>query len=129
MFFSSSTPKHEKGHGLVEYVILLALVAVLAIGTITILGNKSCNTFSYIHNSLPNSGTPSNTDCKAAVANLTTYNSEHAAIAAVCAGKPKKTNYFLYSMEINVNKTYLSSLTSLNPTPSGYKAEGMDQCD
>ena len=123
-----SISKHEKGQGLVEYVILIALVAVLAIVSITVLGDKNCNTFNSVNNSLPNSGTPSSTGCKAAGTNLTTYNNEHAAIAAVCASKPKKTNYFLYSKEINGNKTYISSLTSLSPIPLGYKLEGMDQC-
>ena len=124
-----STSKHEKGQGLVEYVILLTLVAVLAIGTMTIMGNKSCNTFSSINNSLPNSGTSSSTGCKAAGTNLTTYTNEQAARNAVCASKPKQTNYFLYSREINGNKTYISSLTSLSPTPLGYQVEGMDQCE
>lgn len=129
MLYIFSTSKHEKGRGLVEYVILLALVAVLAIGTMTIMGNKNCNTFDSINNSLSNNDAPSSTGCKAADANLTTYKSEHAAIAAICAGKPRNTNYFLYSREINDNKTYIASLTSLSPTPSGYKVEGKDQCE
>jgi len=123
--FSISKSKYEKGQGLVEYAILLTLIAVLAIGTIAVLGNKNCNTFNSINNSLGNAST---TGCKAAGTNLTTYNSEQAAISAVCAGKPKKTNYFLYSREIGGNKTYIPSLTNLSPIPLGYQLEGMDQC-
>ena len=43
----------EKGQGLVEYAIILALVAIVVIAVMRILGPKIGNTFSTISNSLP----------------------------------------------------------------------------
>jgi len=43
----------EKGQGLVEYAIILALVAIIVIAVMRILGPKIGNTFSTINNSLP----------------------------------------------------------------------------
>jgi pilus assembly protein Flp/PilA len=44
----------EKGQGLVEYAIILALVAIVVIAVMRILGPKIGNTFSTINSSLPN---------------------------------------------------------------------------
>jgi len=44
----------EKGQGLVEYAIILALVAIVVIAVMRLLGPKIGNTFSTINNSLPN---------------------------------------------------------------------------
>lgn len=43
----------EKGQGLVEYAIILALIAIVVIAMMTLLGNKVNNTFSEISNALP----------------------------------------------------------------------------
>ena len=43
----------EKGQGLVEYAIILALVAIGVIAVMRLLGPKIGNTFSTIANSLP----------------------------------------------------------------------------
>ena len=43
----------EKGQGLVEYAIILALIAIVVIAVMTILGQKVKNTFNSISNSLP----------------------------------------------------------------------------
>ncbi len=43
----------EKGQGLVEYAIILALVALIVIAVVRLLGPKIGNTFSSINNSLP----------------------------------------------------------------------------
>jgi pilus assembly protein Flp/PilA len=43
----------EKGQGLVEYAIILALVAIVVIAVMQILGPKIGNTFSTINSSLP----------------------------------------------------------------------------
>ena len=48
MLFS---PK-EKGQGLVEYAIILALVSIVVIAVMRLLGPKIDNTFSSINNSL-----------------------------------------------------------------------------
>ena len=50
-FFSPS--KQTKGQGLVEYAIILALVAVIVIAVVRVMGPGVGNTFSTINNSLP----------------------------------------------------------------------------
>jgi pilus assembly protein Flp/PilA len=47
-----SAPK-EKGQGLVEYAIILSLVALIVIAVVRLLGPKIGNTFSSIASSLP----------------------------------------------------------------------------
>ncbi|HJS21007.1 MAG TPA: Flp family type IVb pilin [Anaerolineales bacterium] len=47
-----SAPK-EKGQGLVEYAIILALVAIVVIAIMRLLGPKIGNTFSSISSSIP----------------------------------------------------------------------------
>jgi len=42
----------EKGQGLVEYAIILVLVAVLLVALVRLLGPQVGNTFSMINNSL-----------------------------------------------------------------------------
>ena len=42
----------EKGHGLVEYALILVLVAIVVIAALMILGPIIGNTFSTINNSL-----------------------------------------------------------------------------
>jgi len=44
----------EKGQGLVEYAIILALVAIVVIAIMHLLGPQIGNTFSTIASSLPN---------------------------------------------------------------------------
>ena len=43
----------EKGQGLVEYAIILALIAIVVIAVMTTLGQKVNNTMSNIGNLLP----------------------------------------------------------------------------
>jgi len=43
----------EKGQGLVEYAIILALIAIVVIVVMGILGKKINNTFNSIQTSLP----------------------------------------------------------------------------
>ena len=43
----------EKGQGLVEYAIILALVAIVVIAVMRLLRPKIGNTFSTINSSLP----------------------------------------------------------------------------
>lgn len=44
---------NEKGQGLVEYAIILALVAIIVIAVLRLMGPKLGNTYSTIQNSLP----------------------------------------------------------------------------
>ena len=43
----------EKGQGLVEYAIIIALIAIVVIAAMTYMGKKVNNTFSNIGNLLP----------------------------------------------------------------------------
>ena len=43
----------EEGQGLVEYALLLALIAVVCIGVITSLGTRVSETFDSIRDALP----------------------------------------------------------------------------
>ena len=43
----------EKGQGLVEYAIIIALIAIVVIAVMTYMGKKVNNTFSNISNLLP----------------------------------------------------------------------------
>ena len=43
----------EKGQGLVEYAIILALVAIVVIAVMRLLGPTIGNTFSSINDSIP----------------------------------------------------------------------------
>ena len=46
--------RNEKGQGLVEYALILVLVAIVVIAALMILGPIIGNTFSTINNSLAN---------------------------------------------------------------------------
>lgn len=43
----------EKGQGLVEYAIIIALIAIVVIAIVGVLGKKVNNSFNSITNSLP----------------------------------------------------------------------------
>ena len=45
--------KDEEGQGLVEYALLLALIAIVSIAVIRTLGTKVRNTFSTVRDALP----------------------------------------------------------------------------
>ena len=47
-----SSKKQEKGQGLVEYAIILALIAIVVIGVMTTLGGKVNNTFGRVSSGL-----------------------------------------------------------------------------
>jgi pilus assembly protein Flp/PilA len=56
MYRRSSNKKHEKGQGLVEYALILVLVAIVVIATLMILGPIIGNVFSEINSSLSGIG-------------------------------------------------------------------------
>ena len=45
---STSNKRHEKGQGLVEYALILVLVAIVVIGALTVFGPTISNTYSEI---------------------------------------------------------------------------------
>ena len=47
----------ERGASLVEYVLLVALIAVVCIAAISFLGNESSSTFSEVGRSIGDAGT------------------------------------------------------------------------
>lgn len=49
MFFAIQ----EKGQGLVEYAIILALIAIVVIAVMRLMGPKLGNTYSLISSSIP----------------------------------------------------------------------------
>ena len=49
MFFAAE----ERGQGLVEYAIILALVAIIVIAVMRLMGPKVGNTYSQISSSIP----------------------------------------------------------------------------
>jgi pilus assembly protein Flp/PilA len=52
MFSSSSKKKNQKGQGLVEYALILVLVAIVVIAALMFLGPIIGNVFSKVNNSL-----------------------------------------------------------------------------
>jgi len=44
--------KDEKGQGLVEYALILVLIAVVVIGVLTILGSNVSSTFQAINSTI-----------------------------------------------------------------------------
>jgi pilus assembly protein Flp/PilA len=48
--------KHEKGQGLVEYALILVLVAIVVIAALTLLGPTISSTFSSVNTSLTGAG-------------------------------------------------------------------------
>lgn len=42
----------EEGQGLVEYALILVLIAVVVIGIVTLLGNKASSVFSQVNSGL-----------------------------------------------------------------------------
>ena len=53
---SVSSKKNEKGQGLVEYALILVLVAIVVVGALTVLGPRVGNVFSDINNSIAGTG-------------------------------------------------------------------------
>lgn len=86
-----SNKKQEKGQGLVEYAIILALIAIVVVGVMTVLGKKVCNTMNGVSNSL-DGGSGNNCGVAAAAAPAATAPPAliqgDAARAEYCAERP-----------------------------------------
>ncbi len=54
--FFSPSGQSNRGQGLVEYAIIIALVAIVVIAVVRVMGPNVGNTFSTINNSLPGEG-------------------------------------------------------------------------
>lgn len=49
---SVSSLKNEKGQGLVEYALILVLIAIVVIAIMTAMGEKTCQAFSTVNSAL-----------------------------------------------------------------------------
>ncbi|MGD8403710.1 MAG: pilus assembly protein [Anaerolineales bacterium] len=56
MFYTSGLVKKEKGQGLVEYALLLVLIALVVFAVLMLLGPVVANVFSTINSSLSSFG-------------------------------------------------------------------------
>jgi pilus assembly protein Flp/PilA len=45
--------RFERGQGLVEYALILALIAVVVFAVLALLGSKVANKFNQLNNSIP----------------------------------------------------------------------------
>jgi len=119
-----SSKKNEKGQGLVEYAVILSLVAIVVIGVMTTLGKKVCNTMDGVNNSL-DGGSGSNCGSVAAAApsgpqdfgNTQWKNGFDTAtpINNYCASEGSGTSYNLYSVN---GGSYTYYIASGYPQPS-----------
>ncbi len=50
----ASVLKRQEGQTLVEYALLLVLIAIVVITAVSVLGKKACNVYSSIGSSLSN---------------------------------------------------------------------------
>lgn len=50
----ASLLKREEGQTLVEYALLLVLIAIVVIAAVTLVGKKACNVYSVIGSTLSN---------------------------------------------------------------------------
>ena len=92
-----SNKKQEKGQGLVEYAIILALVAIVVIAVMRVMGPKVGCTFSSINNSIPGGSGSSGSNCGGADAFATTWSAPrmgaYYAGEQFCVGKPTGTAF------------------------------------
>lgn len=56
--FSRRVTRTDEGASMVEYALLLALIAVVCIGAVTMLGNSASDKFTTVGDSVSNAGTP-----------------------------------------------------------------------
>jgi pilus assembly protein Flp/PilA len=113
----------EKGQGLVEYAIILALVAIVVIASMKFLGPKISCTFDKINNSLPGQSGSSSSDCGTASqpsgpSGQNFHNgvawSDYTQASAVnhyCSdyGLPSGTGYNLYKDETSTGTYYVAT--------------------
>jgi pilus assembly protein Flp/PilA len=103
MNFSSSKSKKEKGQGLVEYALILTLVAVVVIAVLMALGPKISGIFSSINNSVSCTTTacPKNFGNSYNVSAVT----QNGAVSLYCTNEGSGTGYNIFSN----NGTYLAN--------------------
>jgi pilus assembly protein Flp/PilA len=50
--FAQTLMTHDKGQGMTEYALILALIAIIAVAALTLLGGKITSALSTVSNSL-----------------------------------------------------------------------------
>jgi pilus assembly protein Flp/PilA len=55
-FLQARLARNDRGASLVEYVLLVALIAAVCIGAITILGHSASSTFTSVGNAVSGAG-------------------------------------------------------------------------
>ena len=124
MFSLSSASKHEKGQGLVEYAIILALVAIVVIAVMSVFGQKTCFALNSVANALPGEGsmdacgTPYDAgDTGGSNLNPEGYDNPHAVIDAYCAGSSSGSQLDIY---VNDEYTRGMPVTTGGSAPAGF---------
>jgi pilus assembly protein Flp/PilA len=111
-----SNKKNEKGQGLVEYAIILALIAIVVIGVMTTLGKKTSKSLSKVSDAL----------------GPTAYSSISDANASFCAGNPgAMPAYFSNSSgQYTVTEWTGFPLSDYPSAPTGYEpiSGGWSKC-
>jgi pilus assembly protein Flp/PilA len=127
--FKTSHNKKEKGQGLVEYALILVLVAIVVIAVLMLLGPIIGNVFSTINGSLSSfsGGGGVAADPYAAYADdimaSGTWNAQDA-INQWCYGKPSGTPYKHYYWGIGSNLLGGANTSA----PSNYYLYGTGSC-
>jgi len=112
--FSKSSKKNEKGQGLVEYAIILALVAIVVIGVMSVLGNKVSCTFTGISNSLDGSNGSCGNEAPSGPQDFGTSQWKNGFDQATpvnnfCASEGSGTGYNMYSIDGGGYTYYIAS--------------------
>ena len=115
----SKSIKNEKGQGLVEYAIILALVAVVVIAVMSIFGEKICTTMESVSNSLPGEGNSVSVCGKVADApsgpqdfGSTQWKNGFDTATPInnfCASEGSGTGYNFYSIDAGTYSYYIAS--------------------
>ena len=93
MYSFHSRPKQEKGQGLVEYAIILSLVAIVVIGAMRILGPKVSCTFGTINSSLPGENGGSTDACESSLPTSSGLATKFTSTFTGCSGTCTDTTF------------------------------------
>ena len=100
----------EKGQGLVEYALILVLIAIVVIAAMQALGTSVDGTFSNVNSAL----------------GMSAYDGPDPAAEAFCADKPDGTQFTWYT-DVETGNDWIA-LPYGNPSPSGYQSLDGNEC-
>lgn len=127
-----SKSNQEKGQGLVEYAIILALVAIVVLGTMKVLGPKIACTYDKVNNSLPGEASSSSTCSGSAPSGPQNFGSaqwkngfdQATPINAYCGSEGTGASYNLYSINAGSYSYYIASGTPWTGSGSTFMRTG-----